>query len=474
MPACHRAHFAVTQFAVAQIVVLFFTALLLVPCAPVRAADAPAAAFEMVVSLLDDADADRRAIGIDAVRHAVPGAAATRALTARLPKLPAPTQAALLGALAERGDPAALPAVKAILAAATDADVRAAAVRALGALGGPDEVPSLVASLSRGGAEQAAAIRALQVIRGAEAAAALRQAAGTAAPPARAAVIRILADRRDRDARSAFTAAAAADDAAVRRAALESLARLGGPAEIAGVVSSLLRFPDAADREAAVRTIVQICTTNPDHEQASRAFLDAFRAASAADREILLPALGRVGGPGALEIVDGLVADPDADRRRLGIRALSLWPDATVSGRLLDLLQAASDDAERDVLVDGLIRIAPRPDNGLDDAGRLDLLRQTMELCRRDEDRARVLQRANAIRTIEAFRFVVAYLDDPRLADPACLSVVELAHHQKLREDHKPEFTAALDKVIATARNPEHVERAEAYKQGKTWQRRKG
>ena len=96
-----------------------------------------------------------------------------------------------------------------------------------------------------------------------------------------------------------------------------------------------------------------------------------------------------------------------------------------------------------------------------------------MALCERTEDKARVLDRANAIRTIETFRFIAPYLDDPALAEPACRSVVELAHHQKLRDAHKDEFTAALDKVLGITTNEELVERATRYKAGQTWDRKK-
>ena len=61
-----------------------------------------------------------------------------------------------------------------------------------------------------------------------------------------------------------------------------------------------------------------------------------------------LSGLGRLGGDGALAIVDTLVANPDAARRRLGLTALVRWPDATVSQRLLDLLSKAQDPAEQD------------------------------------------------------------------------------------------------------------------------------
>ena len=175
----------------------------------------------------------------------------------------------------------------------------------------------------------------------------------------------------------------------------------------------------------------------------------------------------------AATIVDAMIASDDTGKRTLGLKALTRWPDATVAPRLFDRIAATRDQAERDLLLGALIRIAPLPDNKLDDAGKLDLVKRTMALCTTDADRTRLLERANAIRTVETFRFVVPYLDQPALAPAACKSVVELAHHRNLRDAHKAEFLAALDRVIATAQDAELVERAGRYKEGKTWERKR-
>jgi len=217
-----------------------------------------------------------------------------------------------------------------------------------------------------------------------------------------------------------------------------------------------------------------VCTRKPGHEEAAKVFLERFKAAPEAERERLLTALGAIGGKEALAVVDEMIGDADPSRRAFGLRAISRWPDATVAPRLLDLVTSARDPAERDLLLGALIRIAPLPDNKLTDSRKLDLVKQTFALCQKAEDRARLVERVGAIRTVEAFRFVAGFLDTPALAEPACRSVVELAHHRQLRDAHKEEFLEALDKVIATTTNQELVDRANAYKGGKTWERKKG
>jgi HEAT repeat protein len=429
-------------------------------------------AMQLTVDLLGSDDADVRQVALDRIRAGIRGEAATRRLAELLPTLAPARQAELVAALAERGDRAAVPAILALLGGSADASVRTAALRGLAALGGTSEVPTLVTALSAADPERAAARRGLVVIDAA-AGPAILAAAHAAEPALKAPLLEILAERRDRQALPLLSTAAVDESPVVRAAAMRSLAAMGGPDQVAALVAGVLTAAPGAERDDAERALVAVCTQKPGRERSAAAFLDRFEAADDAGREVLVTTLGRVGGDRAIAIVDGMVAGSDAGRRRLGLAALTRWPDATVSQRLLDLLATSQDPAERDALLGALIRIAPLPDNKLNDGQKLALLQKTMTLCRREADRRRVLERANAIRTVDTLRFVLPYLDDPALAEPACQSVVELAHHRALRDANKDEFTRALDRVIATTKNAELVERAERYKQGQTWERRK-
>jgi hypothetical protein len=429
-------------------------------------------AVQMAIDLLGSGDADVRQIALDRIRTGVRGDAATRRLAELVPTLQPARQAELVTALAERGDRAAVPAILALLGSSADATVRTAALRGLAALGGTAEVSTLVASLSAADPERSAARRGLVVIDAA-AGPAILAAVNGAEPGLKAALLEVLAERRDRAALPLLEAAAVDDSPVVRAAAMRSLAGMGGPDQVDALVAGVLKAAAGAERDDAERALVAVCTQKPGKERSAAVFLDRFQAADDASRDVLVPTLGRVGGERAITIVDGLVASPDAATRRLGLAALTRWPDATVTARLLDLLAKAQDPGEREQLLAALIRIAPLPDNKLNDAQKLELLQKTMTLCQQEADRRRVLERANAIRTVDTLRFVLPYIDDPALAEPACLSVVELAHHRALRDAHKDEFAKALDKVIATTKNAELVERAQRYKQGQTWERKK-
>ncbi len=122
----------------------------------------------------------------------------------------------------------------------------------------------------------------------------------------------------------------------------------------------------------------------------------------------------------------------------------------------------------RKVLVNSLIRIAPLPD-GRPDAERLAMLKKALELADTDEQRTAVIKRARAIRSLETLRFVEPYLNQPKFAQVACETVVELAHHKELRQPNKVEFNKALDKVVLLSKDPEVILRAKHYLNDETW-----
>ncbi len=184
----------------------------------------------------------------------------------------------------------------------------------------------------------------------------------------------------------------------------------------------------------------------------------------------MLSTLGRVVGPAALNMVASAIASRDPGHHAAGLRALSNWPDASVAPRLIKLAKTDKHPAHRTTALRALIRVAPLPD-GRPDMQKLELLQQAMAMSTRDAERNLVLQRARAIRIPETLRFIAPYLDQPRYAQQACETVVELAHHRNLREPNKAKFDRALDKVMLTSKDATVIDRAKRYKKGQTWVR---
>jgi HEAT repeat protein len=424
--------------------------------------------IQLVANLLTDKDKDIRALGLEQVRSQAKGASATKQFAALLPKLPPDSQVGLLGALGDRGDGAARPAVLELLSTSRDESVRAAALAAMGHLGDPADVPLLAGRLVGGPKAQATAARAaLLRLRGEGAVGAIVAEMKSSLPPVRVALIDVLAARRAAAAVPELVSAAADENSTIRMAAMSALAQIAAPEHLEGMVQGVLKAEKGAERTAAERAVALAAARIAQPDRRAATLLSIIDKMSPEQRIALLPMLGRVGGRPALAVIESEIAreGPSHDS---AVRALCNWPDATIAPRLIALHQGDAHAEHRGMALAALIRVAPLPDKR-PDGERLDLVRKVMALCTTDEERNQLLHRVRAIRTVDALRFVVPYLNTPALAQKACESVVELAHHRTLREANKAEFHKALDEVIKISKDPTVIERANRYKRNQTW-----
>jgi hypothetical protein len=282
----------------------------------------------------------------------------------------------------------------------------------------------------------------------------------------RVALIEILTTRRALETMPDLFALAVDSNATVRAAAMTALGQLAGPAEIPGMLDGVLKAEKGSEREAAEKAVALVCNRITDSAQRAVPLLAAIDKRNPSDRAVLLMTLGRVGGPAALEAIEAAIADPSL--HEVGLQAICVWPDASVAPRLIEIFESEKHPEDRAPVLATLIRIAPLPD-GRKNEERLALLKKVLGMCTRTEDQNVLLRRAKAIYSVDALRLAVSYLDQPANAQAACETVVELAHRRDVRDANKAEFTSALDKVIAISKDPTLVERANAYKAGKTW-----
>ena len=421
----------------------------------------------MVVTLLSDSDKDMRNLGLQQVREEAKGPAATRKFAALLPTLPPDAQVGLLDALADRGDAAACPGVREMLNK-RESPIRLAALRALGALGERADVSLLTKTLAAGEESEKAAARASLVrLQGPEINAAIVAELQPAASALRATLLGVLTTRRAIGSIPDILALAVDEDAETRTAAMAALGELAGPEHVSAMLKGVLAAAKGPQRDAAEKAVMTVCNRIKDANQRAAPILAGWANLDDANRTALLPTLGRVGGSDALRIVEEAIGSENPARHEAGIRALCNWPDAMVSARLLQLAESEKDAPHRDAALHALIRVAALPDKR-PDAEKLGLLKKAMPMTTRVEERNYLIQRCQAIRTMESLRFVVPYLDQPEYAQKACATVVDLARHRELREPNKAEFDRALDAAIRISKDPALIDRAKRYQQGKT------
>lgn len=424
--------------------------------------------LQQIVKLIGDPDREFRAAALEQIRSGVKGAAATQTFAAQLAKLDADGQVALLSSLADRGDAAARPAVL-DLVSSKEGSVRAAAITALGRLGNAEDIPLLIKALES--PEQGVARQSLVQLSGDNINKALALQVKAVAS-AKSQLIDVLAARRARGELETFVAATVDENGQVRSAAMNALGQLGRPEQIAPMLVGVLKAQPGGERDNAERNVAQICQRMGNEKEAATRVIEALNTIPAEDRDQLLSLIGRVGGGTLINFVGDIATGKDVARRRLGIDALSKWPDASVADKLLEITSKATDPAERAQAFQGFVKIGATRDNR-NDKQRLERMKQAMKAAITADEQALVINRTRTAYDVDSLRFVLPFVDQPQFAQVACETIVEIAHHREVRDPNKAEFDKALDKVIKTAKDPIVIDRAQRYKRGETWERPK-
>jgi len=409
-------------------------------------------------------DRDKRQVAATQLAR-VTDQAATAKYVAELPRLPPAGQIILLENLAERGVKVALPAAIAA-AKSKDPALQASGVRCLADLGDASVVPLLLECASAADPRVSDAARqSLTLLPGSDTEEALLAALGSAEGPRREMLTAVLAARKSTVAVPALLAEAAARDPEDYRRALRALRILAEPQNVPALLDLLMKAHDDSHREEIERAILLVCNRTAEADRRAEPVLVRLAKAAPAERCLLLPVLGRIGGKKVHEAVRAAMRSEDPKLREAGVRGLCNWPDATVAGELLELAKTAPAAAQRVAGLRAYIRVvslkSDRPE-----AETFALLTGAMRLAGRDEERRLILSRMSAVRTVESLRWLVPYLDSEALAPEACQAVVELAHHRFLTRPNKDQFAAALRKVIEVSKDPQVVEQAKGYLAG--------
>jgi HEAT repeat protein len=420
-------------------------------------------AGERVLEILAGTDAAARNIAVAQIENLSAGA--LKPLAANLDRLPVPSQVSVITAIAARGDRAQLPVALAA-AKSSNAEVRRAGVRALGRLGNASVVEFLLGRMTGKDALAGVAADSLAGIPAEGVNEKLVAVLEDEKSPARAvALIGILERRKAVIAIAVLLKEAGGKDAQVRMAAFNGLKTLAGPEHIPGMMAALLRTDKGKARTQAELAIATVAQQIPNPEKRAGAVLAIFKEEPKRAPD-LLPLLGRLGGPEALMLIRRSLTDPAL--REAALVGLSSWPDAAANKDLLALAEKGQTDQEKRRALQALTRINTvliqrSPEERL---AILKVMKRTMALATRDDDRRAILAGLGNIRHIETLHYLLPYLDQPALAQAACKGIVELAHSRMLREPNRAEFVKALDRVIVLCKDRGLVDRAKQYKTG--------
>jgi HEAT repeat protein len=416
----------------------------------------PAETTAEILKALSSEDATFRGLAVSMIKE-MPGAEVTKAFAAELPKLPAAGQVGLLDALEARKDPAAREAV--LAAAGSDKpEVKAAALRALGAVGGAADVPMLAKTAAAEAATDPgkAARESLARLRGEDINKAVVAALEAGDAKVKVELLGVLAARAASETAPAAAKLAGDADDAVRRAAIEALGALGDEKQVAPLVAMAKAPKDPKDRPTIEKALIEVCGRVRDKAVED---ITAGLAGSDADAHVLLlNALGRAGGAKALAAVVADTKSADAPVKDGAIRVLSNWPDNAALKELLALAAASENKAHQVLAIRGAVRLARVRETP--DKQKLDALGECMKLAKDPAEKKQVLGALGEINTPESLKMIAPCLDDKDLAEEAASAAVKVAD----RLDTKKEGDLLRDtmtKALEVAKNNQTKKTAE-------------
>lgn len=374
----------------------------------------------------------------------IPGSAATQAFAALLPRLPDTSKVTLLGQLAARGDVAAHVAVLEQVKNQSP-EVRIAALRALGSVGGPTDGVLLarLASTTRG-RERDAARESVARLRGTTVNTVLLQALQASNTPAalRTEVIRGLASRRATAATSVLLQTMRSKDAPVQHEAIAALGVLGDEHIAPLLVNLLVTTASGTTRESAAQALANIYDRRRGKGATSAAVLSALRNASVASRIQLVGLLRHVGDEAALQATRTALKNSSSEVRDAAVRSLAEWPDSAPLQDLLAIARSDRDITHRVLALRGYVHLSGNGEKP--SAERVQLLQAALGAAGRTEDKKLVLGALGNVPDVASLQVVEPFLTG-ETNEEAAAAIVKIA--DGLSKDNN-----TTESVLATVR----------------------
>ncbi|MGD0091370.1 MAG: HEAT repeat domain-containing protein [Planctomycetota bacterium] len=334
-------------------------------------------------------------------------------------------QAVLLGLVEHKVLlPAALMALN-----SENAEVRSAALKAIGRVGEAAQVPALLAVAEKSDADAREVQAALGSIKDSKVdEALLAQLALGDSKQTRAA----LAALGSRNAHSALPAilklAAACKDEALAAELGKALVALAAPGDMPELVKLLLAAELPALRIAAASAVMAQTALQGTARETADLLAPAVAQANPELKAALLEMLGKLGGEKSLELIRGALNDASEKIKDAAVRALSDCPDDSVAGDLLKIATTGGSPVHQVLALRGYIRLAGLPGKERTAEQTVAMFKKAAELAKQaQEKKLLVAKLAEAPATPETLTIAAGYLEDADARAEAALAALKLA-----------------------------------------------
>jgi HEAT repeat protein len=403
-------------------------------------------AVARILEVLHGQDPTLRAVAIANVR-ALASNDASGVFAAELPQLPSQEQIWMIDSLAARDDAPACAAIGKCLES-PDANVRRAAIDALGRIGDTWCVALFVAALDQTkGVEERRALEAalVSLSGGAQADRAMITALKKASGATRASLVTAVALRQGPAANLLLLDEADQSDAVIAKAALRALSKTAAERELTPLLEVLTQTRNAEVRSEAASAAAQALTRIDKPARRSALVRQALGWAQRIDSQIaLLGLLPGCGDPAALAELKTATRNPDSRVRDAAVSALAEWPDASAWDALAALYRQPATESVRTLALRGLVRLAGE-ENAHPSAQLIARYRELLAKARSDADLRLILGALGGDAQPEALQIAVSLLDNAGVRAEAEVAVKRIA--EAIKAQHPKAAQDALSRL---------------------------
>jgi HEAT repeat protein len=400
----------------------------------------------LVVSALRDENRMVRTTARSCVRT-MEGNGVTEQFAGELSKLSPEEQVLLVGALADRGDAAALPAVTAATKS-TNPEVRKAVLEAVGKLGDASFVEYLVKAASEGlsSEEKSTSVNSLKLLRGSKVDDAIVKSMQNSQPSVRRQLIQVLAERDAVDAVTALLTEAENPDRKVRQAAFKALGRLANQQDLPSLIKLLVKLEDDSSRREAERAVVAVSRKiTKASRQADAMMAVLYGEKRVAVRCSLLRVLGGIANSKAMSELEAASKDTNPTVQDTSVRALAKWPNAGAAEVLLEIYSNTQNQIHRLLALRGFARLLSLPVQGRPVEKTLELCRRAMQEAKNSTEQKLVLSGLSNIGDLGALEIIEPFMQVEQVKAEAEMAAIKIA--KSIIQTHKEQRKEAEEMI---------------------------
>ncbi|MCL2347223.1 MAG: HEAT repeat domain-containing protein [Planctomycetaceae bacterium] len=380
----------------------------------------------------------------------LPGDNVSKTLLAELEKLDAPRKAMLLEAIGDRGDKAALPALIGGVKSENEA-IRLAAIRALMVVGDVSAVDVLLdAAIENDGnsAVAKAAQYTLIWIPGDAVDQKIVDILKNGKPAAQAVAIKLVEERRIKEAFPIIWEMMGNNDEKVRQAAAQAIAQTGGLDSLENMFEMLLH-PAVKERVGEIQWSMKGTAGRLPQEECATKVIELYEKAPKGEAKLfLLELLATVKGKKAVDFVASQAWGDDAAAKDKAIEVLGAWTDTDVADALLKIAKESSENRYKNRAIRGYIRLARQFNMSEED--RIAICKNVFDVATRDDDKVLIFDVIRRNPTEKMLVYAATFFDNDTLREKAFEAAVAVAD----RIQGKPAIVdETMNKVIAETQN---------------------